>query len=80
MESKETIKLLLTRDEASESDILACKGNGSSYVDDLFYIETMNEAPNSKRALTYATKNNFIRDDWIIQNKTGFMFLRELYR
>ena len=67
MESKETIKLYLTREGAAESDILVAKPNESSYVDEHFFRNVMMEAPsNSKSALTYATKITVIRADWIV--------------
>ena len=67
MESKETIKLYLTREGAAKSDILVAKPNESSYVDDYFFRAVMKEAPStSKSALTYATKVNVIRADWIV--------------
>jgi hypothetical protein len=81
MKNKETIKLHLSRESAAESDILIAKPNESSYVDEHFFRNVMKEAaPNSKMALTYATKMNVIRADWIVQKDEGYRFLSELYR
>jgi DUF1365 family protein len=53
----------------------------SLYVDDRFYRMSMHEASsNSKRVFTYATKIQSIRVDWIINEKEGYEFLKELNR
>jgi hypothetical protein len=81
MESKETIKLFMSRELASKSDILVCKPSSNLLIDNSFYTKVMREAPPSKkRALTYATKITSVRADWIINEKEGYKFLIELQR
>ena len=47
--------LRLSREETDGKDIIVCTPNNCSYVDDVYFSETMKET-NDARALTYAVK------------------------
>jgi hypothetical protein len=80
MTNKQTLKLLRTRAEAEEQDILVCTPSQCSYVDDVYFKEQMGEDPNNRTCLTFAVDVKCVRADWIIQKKEGLLFLKELLR
>jgi len=55
MMNKQTLMLRLSREETEGKDIIKCTPNNCSYVDDVYFCETMKET-NDPRALTYAVK------------------------
>lgn len=80
MTNKQTLKLLRTRAEADEQDILVCTPSQCSYIDDVYFKEQMGEDPDNRSCLTFAVDVKCVRADWIIQKKEGLLFLKELLR
>lgn len=74
------MKLVRTRKQAEDQDILVCTPSQCSYVDDVYFEEIMGEQPNNPQSLTFAVNIQCVRADWIVNQEEGLMFLKELLR
>ena len=74
MLNKQTLMLRVSREETEGKDIIVCTPNNCSYVDDVYFWETMKET-NDPKALTYAVKMQSINAHWIVNDEIGLEFL-----
>ena len=79
MQNKQTIRIMKQKNDDTEERIIICSRSMCSYVDDEYFRDEMGEM-DSPECLTYAVKIQCIRVDWIINDKEGLKFLKELLK
>jgi len=80
MQNKQTIRIIKQRNNDDNERILICSQSKCSYVDDEYFKDEMGEVLDRPECLTYAVKIQCIRVDWIINDKEGLKFLKELLK
>ena len=76
MKAKQTIIV----DQKEEDKIVTISGSISSYVDSSYFLTTVGEDPTNKNFITYAVNYHCVRADWILNDKEGIIFMKELLR
>lgn len=76
MQNKQTILLK----EKEEDEIIITQSTGCSYIDEDYFEHKMGEDKKSTNSITYSIKFFAIRTDFIINDESGYRFLKEMLR
>lgn len=76
MENKQTLKIKFKEDDR----IVQAQPHGLSYVDENYFTQKMGEEKKNNSYLTFAVEVQAMRADWILNEKRGQEFLRELLK